>query len=174
VIDAIAEIDQAEVVVDSTKTTIRAGLLADCRPGRLRVLHLVRDARAVIASDMRRTDTSPVAAATDWWYRNRVAELLGRRSSVAAYSRLRYEDLCREPAKTIQSVVEWVSSRDAGEEEFRMPPWPLHAIPGNPMLRKPVREVSLDERWRRELSPAALRRAKPIVKRLNSHYGYRW
>jgi hypothetical protein len=50
---------------------------------------------------------------------------------------------------------------------------PVHNIPGNPMLfQKSKREISRDDRWRRELSAADIDAFEAIAGTMNRSFGY--
>lgn len=165
----IAEVSGCSVVVNSTKDESHGYLLT--RLGAtidLRVLHLVRDARAAAYSRARtrhhpgwgRTMQryGPLRAALEWDAINALTSRL--RSRAGRYAVLRYEDFAADP----EGAVRWVlrAVLDVGDRDA---PWIAprtielgidHTVAGNPVRfhRGPL-EVRADEEWRDRMRPAA-------------------
>ena len=134
----------------------------------LRVLHLLRDAPAYVASAKKNSGLSTRAAIARW---NRMASQMARleRTVPAAdWMRIHYEDLCLNPQQTLRTITDWlglpphpwpVSFRDA----------PNHII-GNRMRLQATDEVVLDVKWTERLSAGeidtVLRRTRTWRKRM--------
>ena len=187
---AIAEVSGAELVIDSSKHPSLAHCLRWQDGVDLRVLHLVRDSRAVAYSwgrEVRRPDTdresymtrySPGVAAAQWNGQNASFHLL---RSVPVM-RLKYEDLVAAPEAALRRIAAFAglpamvdypfvgSAGDAGH-------WAEldtgHSVSGNPMRfttgRIPVRR---DERWRAGLPAAQRREVTALTLPLLAGYGY--
>jgi hypothetical protein len=170
--DAIAEREGVNLVVDSSKDPVRLKLLYIHAPCRFKVIHLVRDGRAVAASAHRRTGMPIAAAARDWVRSNRNIELVLRTIPKAQQLRVRYEDLCDDPARELERICRFAGvPYDHGMLTLRQRP--SHEIPGNPMLfRTGERSIAKDERWRQELSPEEVRECERVLGRRNRRYGY--
>ncbi len=167
---AIFRVTGARVVVDSSKLPSHAFLLRRVDGLDLRVLHLIRDSRAVAFSWQKRPPREgprgtrstlprfgPLAASIRWLVYNAETSALARFG--VAYQRLRYEDLMRAPRQTIATILRWVgveaSDRDmpfVSEAEVTL--GPSHTVDGNP-VRFATGLVPLrpDEAWRRHLPP---------------------
>src|SRR5690606_671679 len=91
VAEAVAEVDGTEIVVDSSKSALRLKLLYAVRPAAVRVVHLVRDGRAVAASAMRRRQMSAAVAARVWVRENQHLNLVLRGVPGPQRHRMRYE-----------------------------------------------------------------------------------
>jgi Sulfotransferase domain len=185
---AIAEVSGCPVVVDSSKH----GSLAAClhhRYGRsMRVIHVVRDPRAVAYSwskHIRRpeaTATSPEQhmarysasrAAGQWLTQNAIFGALARRG--VATLRIRYEDFAAAPEKEFRKVAEFVGHRGAiGFRTDQLAPTTTgHAVSGNPMrfATGPV-DVRPDEAWRAGLDAPQRMLVSVLTAAARRRYGY--
>jgi hypothetical protein len=83
---------------------------------------------------------------------------------------MRYEDLCHSPAETLNRFFEFCGlhphtmPRDFSTQE--------HHIVGNRMRLTNVGKISLDEDWRRTLTPYELTIAWNLAGPLHARYGY--
>jgi len=173
VADAMAEVSNARYVIDSSKSPVRLKLLYMLRPERMRILHLVRDGRAVAASAMRRHDNMSAAMAARIWKRdNQNLRMMLRTVPDRLKLGVRYEALCEDPAAELRRVCGFL------ELEFdpaMLTLWsrPVHNIPGNPMLfNRSQRAIRKDERWRRDLSETDMQAFERAAGRLNRAFGY--
>jgi hypothetical protein len=153
---AAAEISAGHVVVDSSKHASLACCLATAMD--LRVVHVVRDPRAVASSWRRKvrrpedgrpmTQWKPVRTAIHWMAQNLAFEMLRRAG--AHVVRVRHEDLVKQPAETLRDVAarlglphsaEALGFIDRGHARFGV----AHTVSGNPM-RFAVGSVEFRER----------------------------
>jgi hypothetical protein len=152
---SIAAAADARVVVDSSKEPVYAYVLAGMRDVDLRVLHLVRDSRAVAYSWQRHVSRPEIhwteqemrrypawQSASQWNLKNGLAELLRARG--VPVSRLRYEDFVAAPGETMRGLLDDLrlparTSPFAGD-------W--HSVSGNPVrFRGETRALRLDREW---------------------------
>ena len=172
VLDGIAAFGGTDVVVDTSKDTVRMKNLYLAHPSRTRVLHIVRDGRAVAASYKRREGRPVSSTAATWNRRNRNVEMMLATVPSRRKMRLRYEDLYRDTDASLATVCKLVG---LGPEEGtgRLGVRDLHSIPGNPgFFERRETTISLDERWRSELDRAELAGFERIAGRRNRRYGY--
>lgn len=167
--DAAAGISGAEVVVDSSKHASLAFALCWAEPLDLRVLHLVRDSRAVAyswAKKVRRPEVadaeaympqfSPLRVSALYTAQNAAFDLLRRRRPV---TRLRYEDLTADPAGTITTVRRMADLPESADALRVLDPADgaelkaAHTVAGNPLRFSsgPLR-IRTDDAWRTGLS----------------------
>lgn len=161
----VAEVTGARVLVDSSKLP-PYGMLVSQFPGiDVRVLHVVRDARATAYSwsrhkRARTTDDDELMprqtltkSSALWLVWNLVP--LVRWAGRPHYLRLRYEDFAADPAGAMRQVCEF-AGLDAGELPFvaadRVLIAPGHVVAGNPDRHR-TGEVHIreDEQWRRAM-----------------------
>jgi hypothetical protein len=170
--DVIASRAGTPWLIDTTKSPARLKLLYLQRPESVRLAYLVRDGRAVVASAVRRTNISVERAARMWVLENRRIELAARTIPAQQRYRLSYEEFCRDPAAVLKGLCAFL---ELPFDPAMLALWsrPIHSIPGNPMLfNRERRAISVDERWRRELSAADLDVFKRIAGPLNRRLGY--
>lgn len=182
---AVARVSGAELVVDSSKHASLAHALRWCPDLDLRVLHVVRDPRAVAYSwskELRRNaaadmDTfTPAGAANLWTVMNLGFHLLAARG--VPLRRGRYEDFVAAPVSGLRQVAEFagvhVTDADLG---FLTPDRATltvaHTASGNPM-RFVTGEIELrrDEAWRSRLPEGDRRRVTALTLPLLARYGY--
>lgn len=185
---AIAGATGGARIVDSSKWP-SYGRLLQMVPGLdVKVVHLVRDPRAVAHSWLRRTPLAdreppdemhrtPVDSALHWTAWNAAAELYWGRDAL----RLRYEDFVRWPAASVGRILEFVG------EAARVIPFasahaidlrPTHTVSGNPVrLRSGRVELVEDDEWRSRLCWRDHALVTALTFPLLARYGYlgnRW
>lgn len=184
---AISKVSGSDVVVDSSKWPLDPLLLYRARGFQLRVVHLVRDPRAVAYSWTRTKRFkdgsgrpmdrhSATHSSLSWLVRNISVELSRSLTSVPA-TVVRYEDLVAEPAATMEALaafigqasthLPWLSSNSATLTG-------LHLVAGNP--DRPMRgrlDVINDETWRRRLPASKARLVAALTSPLMRRYDYR-
>lgn len=176
----------AQVVVDSSKVAPTALAYSHDRGVDLRVLHIVRDSRAV-AYSWSRSVARPEAGgelmprmspteSTVWW--------LSHNSGVAALAyrgvpttRIRYEDLVRDPGPVVARA--WRELRLPGRGELPLEgPRTIdlqttHSVAGNPMrFRHGRTELRADDEWQRAMSPVHRRLVTAMSLPHLAAYGY--
>lgn len=179
------------VLVDATKLPTAADLTAAAMPMDVYLLHLVRDPRGVAHSLARqrreRAGGAPglgslsylaaaARAALDWTLRNAYAEAKLRRSSARRYTRLRFEDLTREPRATVARLLEFVGADPAPEvfvSEDTVELGENHILTGNSVRfkRGPVRVAPADT-WQAEMPLGARVLTTLLTLPLLVLYGY--
>lgn len=160
---AASEVSGCEVIVDSSKHASLAYCLRWAGSVDLRVLHVVRDSRAVAYSWTKSvprpeaTGTymarfSPLNTALHWDAQNVAFALLGRLG--VPTRQLWHEDLVRSPAETLRDVADFAALRgDAASLGFLAGRYatlsPAHTVSGNPVrFQNGWIELRPDESWR--------------------------
>jgi hypothetical protein len=189
---SIARVSGCPTIVDSSKHASLAFCLRRQSGLDLRVIHVVRDSRAVAYSWTRQvnrpdsagpsymTTYSPAVAAGQWNVQNRALQLLARTGTPTL--RIRYEDLIAAPRQTIARIAAF-AGLPAGRRQLRFlgrdddGRWAelgaAHTASGNPMRFRTGRiAIRGDERWRSAM-PAGQRRAvTALTLPLLAQYGY--
>lgn len=188
----IAEVSGCQLVTDSSKQASLAFCLRAGRPD-LRVVHIVRDSRAVAYSwttAVKRPDsltdtqmrTYPAASvARRWTVQNAAMHMLARAGTPTLL--VRYEDLVAKPAATLREIAAFaglplgsqafgfLGSSDPGEHWADLSA--AHTVSGNPMRfttgRIPIRH---DVRWQTALPAAQRRLVTTITLPLLARYAY--
>lgn len=185
---AIHEMTGAKVIVDSSKDISTLYLLSKLADVRIRVLHMIRDSRAVAYSWTREKERlyvvdrvtymprySPLRSAGDWLYRNILTEIA--RGHVAGYRRLLYEQLVVDPLETVQGVAEFMDlpQADLGfitNSELQFTKF-SHTIAGNPMrFETGAVQLRFDSAWQKELGQSDRTAVTALTWPLLRRYGY--
>lgn len=174
--ETAAEMTGASVIVDSSKDPLLLKHLYALEPARLRVIHLVRDPRAVSLSFVNNFDRDGTAyvaearnarptlteAAQYWRDRNRNIRLACCRIPASQRLYLRYEDLCLEREASAAALSKFLGVPITIPEIIHLRQ--QHTIAGNPMRQSETSiRVRLKEDWRTRLSTADLAEIKAVV-----------
>lgn len=188
---AIARVAGVRIVADSSKIAIRLKYLRKNRELPIKVVHLVRDGRAVALTYMNPSDfadaTDPTLrgggsgkeqhhrltmtqAAREWLRSNEEALEALKTIPAPDQMRISYEDLCAGPQTTLESVYRFLGlDEDDSFGDFRSA---SHHVVGNGMRLDESSEIVLDDRWRTTLGKADLREFDRVAGALNRRFGY--
>lgn len=163
---AIAEASGKSIIVDSSKHPIRGALLAHLRGIDLRLVHLVRDARAVVWSRKKALEADQKSgvqfaikprsawySVAFWAFINVLAAvvcLFRRRQSL----RMRYEDFVAEPQAQLERLGRVCDLDYSATTQALLTGQPLkveHPIAGNRMRMKGSVTLKPDWEWRDRL-----------------------
>ena len=149
--EAVLEITGGRVFIDASKERMRIlHLQRHLAPAmEFRVIHLVRDVRGVVESNLRRGKKPGLTAelaARNWANTHDI--ILRNLAHVPAARRttVRYEDLCRDPDGTMRALFAFCDV-DPGIRVTDVVSREQHLI-GNQMRLGSAAEIRLDERWR--------------------------
>lgn len=190
--EAVRAVSGCGVLVDSSKHVSLAFCLRWSAAIDLRVLHVVRDPRAVAhswtktvarpeavegsAEGAHMARWSPGRTALHWSAQNVGFDLLARRG--VPTMRVRYEDFARAPAGTLREIAAFAGMDPAvplpfvteSAAELRS----NHQVAGNPMRFRTGRvEVRADEVWKDALGAGPRRLVGAMTLPLRARYGYR-
>jgi len=168
--EIVAAIKGCDVFLDSSKRPERATLMQRSGQFDLRVVHLVRDGRAVSWSSIKHLGIGPEDAARSWLSDNQASEQARRFFRPDHWMTLRYEDLCADPDGTLARIHAFagIPSRN-GFHNFRATD---HHIIGNQMRLSSTSEIRMDESWKAALTPEQMATIDRLVAPLNRRYGY--
>jgi UDP-N-acetylglucosamine transferase subunit ALG13 len=183
---AVAEVSGATTIIDSSKHASYAMLLSQMQGIDLRLLHVVRDSRAVAHAWTKtvarpEADGSPMPvygsakAAVLWDLQNGVVEHLRRRHP---YARVRYEDFVQTPKDVLLDVALFSDIEGgAGALSFldgdTLHLGPSHTVAGNPM-RFASGDIAIrtDQSWQAEMPVGRRRFVGALTMPLQRRYGY--
>lgn len=180
---SIATIAGSNVLVDSSKSPTYAAFLHSLGSLDLRIIHLVRDSRAVTHSWQRKKEWlasasdapfamrtyRPARVAREWVAYNALSD--GLRLRVKPSILVRYEDLADNSHKVIDQIIDSIG----------IPKQPKNSAAqfGHGFLGNPIRfadgpvEVRRDDEWQRQLSDRDRRLATALTLPQLLRYGYR-
>jgi hypothetical protein len=177
--DAIIQVSGASLVLDSTKEPSYLFALRTIEGLDVRVVHLIRDSRAVAYSwtrskirpeihweEARMMVRTPASSARRWLEDNtavEIARLTGPRSV-----RLRYEDFTHDPEGCVADLRSRLDLPARGDDE------PLrHSFSGNPIRfdRTPLR-ITADQAWTSAMPVWDRRQVSALTAPLLLRYGY--
>jgi hypothetical protein len=189
---AIATVSGCRTVVDSSKHASLAFCLSRRADVDLRVIHVVRDSRAVAYSwttlvprpeaggRSYMTRYSPSRAAREWNTQNASLQLLARGQTPVL--RLRYEDLVRRVKPTLRQISAFAGLTvddqglafvGGGERDQWAELGQAHTAAGNPM-RFTTGKITIrsDDRWQTAMPGSQRRAVTALTLPLLRHYGY--
>jgi hypothetical protein len=189
---AIAAVSGSAVVIDSSKHASLAYCLSSCPGLELRVVHVVRDSRAVAYSwgrvvvrpdastPTRMATYSAASAAVRWNVQNSALQLLAQLGTPTL--RVRYEDLMRDPAGSLQEIAAFAGLPGERGPAFLHADRPglwsadlgaTHTASGNPMRFRTGRiSIRADDKWRGAMSARKRRAVTTLTLPLLRQYGY--
>ncbi len=187
---AVAQASGKNVIVDSSHEPSQALVLARLPEIQLKILHLVRDSRAVAFSSTRTKlafdsasarmylpKKSAVTSALGWSWRNLWAARIARlRRNGIQYARLRYEDLIRAPAEALARTLTQLgfpaqdfSFIDGATVKLGS----NHAISGNTVkFNSGAVSLRLDDEWRHAMAQRDRRMVTLLTLPLIRHFEY--
>jgi len=178
----LSEVTGARVIVDSSKSPAEAALLGRRTDIDCRIVHLVRDARAVAYSwaraagrDPARRRQSLVDTASRWVATNMIAERVCRAAGDGGALRIRYEDLVADANTTLASIIglAGVSGDGLSEPTGDTPRLSRHMVGGNALRFAPERTVvRADTEWAGAMPRYASAGVTAICWPLLARYGY--
>ncbi len=176
------------IIVDSSKAPGRGLALAANPAIDLKVVHLVRDARAVansmakeIAVDVEKGVQKHLRAkpairtALRWRMYNAMAERLGRAVGQSRFVRVRYEDFATQPRTEFDRIgaAVGVDLGDVGARlQAREPVSPSHQMAGSRIRMKGDLVVRVDSAWRDAMPEHAKAQVRAVAGEQLARYGY--
>lgn len=188
----ICERTGKRVIVDSSKVGIRLKYLLKNPDIDVKVIRLVRDGRAVALTYMdpakfadaddpvlrgggtggnRESEKLSISrAAMEWRRSNEEAECILGSLDRSGWMEVRYEDLCRDPAVTLNRIFEFTGLQKA--DALSMFRKGNHHVVGNGMRLDTTQEIRLDERWKGVLRGEELAVFETVAGAMNRKLGY--
>jgi hypothetical protein len=171
--DAFAEVvcglKRCRTFVDASKRPERAVRLLESSALKLRVLHLVRDARAVSYSCVKNLgytiEEGARSVAAMHTYCTRAREYFPS----DAWLTIRYEDLCTDVHGELARIFDFLGVANVTIGDFRASD---HHVIGNRMRLDRTSQIALDDTWRAALTAADLAVVASIAGGANRAAGY--
>jgi hypothetical protein len=168
---AVAEESGRDILIDSSKSWQQLYLLRRSGLVQLKVLHAVRDGRAVLHSYNRKYDDF-LFSFGQWVKPSAMGLLLRPLFGDDEWQPVHYEKLATDPGATLSEICRFLGAEfDPAMLRFRSHPW--FGIRGNRMAHGSSEEIRLDEKWRRDLGRRDRLLFELLGGALNRWYGYR-
>lgn len=170
-IDSVLAVTGKEIFVDTSKGALRLKAMRRWSRHEVRVIHMVRDVRGVVASNLKRNSALDAQTAARQWVKQHQRHQRTLSSLPPdAYVTLRYEDLCEDPSTTLEEVYRFCGVAPTSEAvDFRAG---SHHIIGNKMRLKAQSEIKLDERWKHTLTDEQIIDITTVAGKLGRQYKY--
>jgi len=170
----MCKINQTRFIVDSSKGAQRLMLLYMTNPQDMKVIHLVRDGRAVLHSELKRGRDDVREIAREWKLINKHSLYSLRTISSNNKILIRYEDLCMDTPGVMHKLYKFLDIEPI--DNFFLGGREHHLVPGNAMLRNlssiESSEVKLNELWKEHLTKDQISTFDSIAGKLNRKFGY--
>ena len=169
--DAILRATGSRIVVDSSKSALKFWSVYRQQPGRVRSVILARDYRAVVYSKMKRGQSLDNAS-LGWRRKMHQIERLTSDVTDDRCYRLKYEDLCANPAETLMALCAFLDI-EFDSKMLSRPKQGMHHIGGSPSKFDPSkRAISLDTSYENAFDRQSLARMKELVGNIAESWGY--
>lgn len=183
--EAICTTSNKSIIIDSSKDPILLKHMYVLRPDLFKVIHLVRDARAVSYSVVKNYDRDGLSFANEfhgqrttykdgasfWEGRNAKIELAIRNIPEKSKLFLRYEDLCNDLEKSCRQISEFIGIEVNPVEDFDLST--QHTISGNPWRKMAkTMTVSANHDWKEKVDASNLAIVDKLAGMRNRKYGY--
>jgi hypothetical protein len=172
IIDAVCSLEGKSAFLDGSKDPVR--LLQFIRSGRfdVKVIHLVRDGRAIVASYKKRHADLGYCLML-WKHKAIECERLKELVSGESILTLRYEDLCADVEGTLDKISDFAGvDREGARCLFPSETASSHII-GHASRLQNAREIRLREEWQTILNQQDKMRFAAEDPGLNARHGYR-
>jgi len=171
-IESVFETAGGHVFLDTSKDRLRLRTMRRFSTLDVKVIHLVRDVRGVVASLVRRgRDLDAREAARQWVKLHERIEVGLSGLPAATVIRIRYEDVCRDTASTLRRVWEFCGVDPNAGASADLRGSPQHLV-GNQMRLNNLLEIRIDERWRSLFTVDQLRQVEAVAGPLSRQFGY--
>lgn len=185
--EGVAQASGSEVVIDSSKFPSYLFVLQQIPQLDVRVIHLVRDPRAVAHSWATETvdpdlpepglmpRQHPAVTAAYWSSWNLAVARICHMASTPRLA-VRYEDLATDPWATVSQIMDWlgIEGEPTGFLDIdKVGLQKTHTVSGNPARhRTGAVQIGVDDRWRRDMTPAHRRLVWRLTWPVRKRFGY--
>jgi len=178
----IQRVTGCRLVVDTSKSPSYVVMVGRIPKLECRVIHLVRDPRAMVFSWSRSKRWKNAKgeqprwmpaykAASHWLVQNGLIELF--RPRFPNYIRVRYEDFAADPHRILTSLLDFMGMPTEAVAESFAQRKARHILGANPDRFKPgAITIRLDDEWRRHMSPVTRWIVTSLTWPLMRKYGY--
>lgn len=156
---SIVKVSRKSTIVDSSKRMGRAYLLEGHPKIQVKIIHLVRDPRAVMWSQMKENveqkTKHPIKAMLHYWIKNLFCTIVQIKAHRGKVLRVRYEDLVINPIRELQRIGDFLGinmtpliEKIENDRQLKV----NHIIDGNRIRKKEYVKLRYDDAWKKNLS----------------------
>jgi Sulfotransferase family len=149
-LSCIHELSGAKILTDASKVSQRLYLLHRSGLFNIKVIHLVRDGRAVTNSYIQRY--ASFAGGLRLWITTALSSFyLRHKFKRTDWLQVRYEEFVIKPEDTLKDICTFLGANfEPGMLAYRTSPY--FGVGGNPLVKnREDEQILLDERWKRDL-----------------------
>ena len=168
-IRSVLQIAGADVFFDTSKSPMRLWHLLHLPQLEIRVVLLVRDVRGFCSSAKRRGQSIEQAASA-WTNQQRVLADITGEMPPDRVTRLRYEDMCEDPARRLKALQEFLQVETLEPPDVAMSR--EHHVLGNRIRRDGAIRIRPADDWRKTLTVGEAAAALRIAGKTNEQFGY--
>lgn len=172
--DAALRLSETSVFVDGTKSLTRVLVNQSiCPAHETRMIHLVRDPRAFHASNMKKSGAGfdPQETAAVWKSKHRAICGFAKLLPEDSYLRVRYEDLCGDPRRTMRRVLTFLGATQEDVVSNAGSVGDQHVI-GHHSKSRFTGEIRNRESWKRMLDENTCRMVLQETEPYSSRFEY--
>jgi len=166
-------------IVDASKDFYRLYWLSRCSEIDLKVIHIVKDPRAYVYSNVKRFKKGhksrwlqTIRMSAKYMVENSIIDLIVKRLEKENVFFVRYEDLASSPEIVMQNMFQWLNVPYQHHIIHSFRKVKNHAIAGN-YTRHLRTEIRLDEEWKTEFEPLLKAITGTITRTKAKKYSYK-
>jgi len=160
-----------DILIDSSKNVHKALAVHERNPENTRIVYLTRDGRGVYNSRRSSGFTAQQSASAWYKYNRRASSYLPSNLPKEHLLNVKYEDLVSNPTTTLSLICEFLGITFE-VDMLHFTNTEHHLVNGNDMRLKQSHELTLDERWKTDLSTKDLATFEQLTNSMNSKLGY--
>ena len=170
----LCEREKTPVFLDTSKNPYQTRFLAGNKKIRLKLIYMLRDARAQINSNMKRENRTLNMAIKEYkWATRNIERDIAHYMRPEDVFRIRYEDLCDAPDAIMKSLYRFLGIDTSYTiDRLNLENTGQFHIIGNVMRLNFDGKITYDTKWKQELTPEQIARIDREVGYLNRRYGY--
>ena len=171
-LSCIHQLSGTPILVDASKVHNQLYLLYRSRSFNIKIIHLIRDGRAVANSYIRRYNDF-IGGVYLWMVTNVLSLWFRKKLGQDNWIQIKYENLVNKPEGALKSICRFLGINfEPSMLHYRSHPY--FGIGGNPHVKDANEEaIVLDERWKKELSWGYRLTFAFVAGWLNKLYGYK-
>lgn len=168
--EAVSAASGAPIITDSSKWPFRFHYLYENSPEKIKIIKLFRHPFAVVCSKVRRKEGNIIECAEQWANMVDNINLFTRNVPESCQLQIHYEELCNDTPKTINKICQFLGI-PYNQMVLSLKKDRIHHIGGSPSkFKRGDTTISLDERYKDELTSTQLKKISHVLRRFRNIY----